>query len=112
MKFFMEALGNNEEEKELNYEFIDCCLGSALIIISFLETLEVDWKLSSSRTLNCVKAIIDMVDFRKANNFELLYSYGSIVTKGKGKLTEEEKCRVYKESRPGNIDNKRQLGNN
>ena len=67
-KFFTVALWNNEEENELNYEFIDCCLGSASIIISFLETLEVDWKLSSSGALNYVKAIGDMVDFRIANN--------------------------------------------
>ena len=67
MKFFMQALGNNEDGKELTYEFVDCCLGSANIIISFLKTLEESWKLSSSAALNYVTALSDMIDFRKAN---------------------------------------------
>ena len=67
MKFFMQALGNNEDGKELTYEFVDCCLGSANIIMSFLKTLEESWKMSSSGALNYVKAISDMIDFRKAN---------------------------------------------
>ena len=67
MKFFMEALGSNDNDVDLTYEFVDCCLSSASIIITFLKTLECDWKLSSSGSLNYVKAIIDMVDFRKAS---------------------------------------------
>ena len=67
MKFLMEALGNNEGDNELTNEFIDCCLTSVSILIKFLQTLEEDWKLSSSASLNYVKAIGDMVDFRKAN---------------------------------------------
>lgn len=67
MKFFMQALGNNEDGKELTYEFVDCCLGSANIIMYFLKTLEESWKLSSSGALNYVKALSDMIDFRKAN---------------------------------------------
>lgn len=67
MKFFMEALGNNESENDLTYEFVDCCLSSASILIAFLQTLEEDWKISSSASLNYVKAIGDMVDFRKAS---------------------------------------------
>ena len=67
MKFFMNALGNNPDELELTFEFVDCCLGSASIIIAFLKTLEESWKMSSSGSLNYVKAISDMVDFRKAN---------------------------------------------
>ena len=67
MKFFMEALGNNESDIDLTYEFVDCCLSSASIFIAFLQTLENEWKISSSASLNYVKAIGDMVDFRKAN---------------------------------------------
>jgi len=67
MKFFMEALGDNENDNSLTYEYVDCCLSSASIIIKFLQTLEDDWKLSSSASLNYVKAMGDMVDFRKAN---------------------------------------------
>jgi len=67
MKFFMEALGNNNSDNDLTYEFVDCCLSSASVIISFLQTLEEKWKLSSSASLNYVKAIVDMVDFRKSH---------------------------------------------
>ena len=66
MKFFMEVLGSNESENELRNDFVDCCLGSPTIIISFLQTLEKEWKLSSSASLNYVKSIGDMLDFRKS----------------------------------------------
>ena len=67
MKFLMAALGNNDSEIALTNEFIDCCLCSASIFISFLKTLENDWKISSSGSLNYVKAIGDLIDFRKTN---------------------------------------------
>ena len=63
MKFLMHAMGNNETDNE----FIDCCLSSASIIVSFLETLEREWKLSSSASLNYVTSIEDLLDFRKAH---------------------------------------------
>ena len=67
MKFFMSALGSNEDNKILSLEFIDCCLSSASILMSFLKVLEENWKLSSSGSLNYVTAIGDMIDFRKAH---------------------------------------------
>jgi len=60
MKFFMDALGNNDNDNRLSYDYVDCCLSSASVIIKFLQTLEEKWKLSSSASLNYVKAIIDM----------------------------------------------------
>ena len=66
MKFFFEALGNNECDKELTNEYVDCCLGSPSILINFLHTLESDWKLSSSASLNYIKSIGDVLDFRKS----------------------------------------------
>ena len=65
MKFLMESYGNNESDLDLTYEFVDCCLGSPNVFISFLQTLEKDWNLSSSASLNYVKAIEDLIDFRK-----------------------------------------------
>ena len=67
MKFFVQALGTNDNGNTLTYEFVDCCLSNASIIITFLTTLEEEWKLSSSGSLNYVKAINDFVDFRKAH---------------------------------------------
>ena len=67
MKFFMQVLGNNDNDNELSYDFVDCCLSTASILISFLTVLEEEWKLSSSASLNYVKAVSDFVDFRKAH---------------------------------------------
>ena len=67
LKFLMECTGGNESGIPLSNELIDCCLGSASIIIKFLTTLESEWKLSFSSSLSYVKAIADLLDFRKAN---------------------------------------------
>ncbi|XP_066917939.1 uncharacterized protein [Clytia hemisphaerica] len=67
MKYFMQAMGNNENDIELTNEFVDCCLSSASIFISFLKTLETNWKVGPSGALNYVKALSDFIDFRKAN---------------------------------------------
>ena len=66
MKYFMHVMGNNEDGKELSNEFIDCCLSSASIFISFLRTIENEWKIGPSGGLNYVKSISDFIDFRKA----------------------------------------------
>ena len=66
MKYFMNTIGNNENDIELTNEFADCCLSSASILMSFLKTLEEGWKIGPSGALNYVKAISDFADFRKA----------------------------------------------
>ena len=65
MKFLMESLGNNDSELELSYEYVDCCLSSPNVFITFLQTLQKEWNLTSSASLNYVKAIGDLIDFRK-----------------------------------------------
>ena len=67
LKFLMECTGGNDSGIPLSYELVDCCLGSASIILRFLTTLEKEWKLSFSSSLSYVKAITDLLDFRKAN---------------------------------------------
>ena len=67
LKFLMECTGGNESDVSLSYELIDCCLGSAAIIIRFLKTLEEEWKLSCSASVSYVKSLTDLLDFRKAN---------------------------------------------
>lgn len=67
MKYFMQAMGNNENEVRLTNEFVDCCLSSASIFMSFLKTIEDEWKVGPSGALNYVKAITDFIDFRKAS---------------------------------------------
>ena len=57
MKFFMEALGNNENDNDLTTAYMDCCLSSPTTLMKFLQILEAEWKLSSSGSLNYIKAI-------------------------------------------------------
>ena len=67
LKFLIECTGGNDSGIPLSNELVDCCLGSASIIIRFLTTLEKDWKLSFSSSLSYIKAITDLLDFRKSN---------------------------------------------
>ncbi|XP_066930255.1 uncharacterized protein [Clytia hemisphaerica] len=66
MKFLMNSTGDNESLAPLSYELVDCCLGSTTIILKFLTVLEEEWKMSSSGALNYVKALSDLMDYRKA----------------------------------------------
>ena len=66
LKFLMHSTGENEHETPLSFELIDCCLGSPSIILNFLAVLEAEWKMSSSGSLNYVKSISDLMDFRKS----------------------------------------------
>ena len=70
MKYLMNCTGENESDVTLSNELIDCCLGSTTILIRFLTTLEKEWKLSFSGSLNYIRAIEDLVDFRKANGVD------------------------------------------
>ena len=67
LKFLMDCTGGNESSIPISTELIDCCLGSPSIIIRFLSSLEKEWKLSFSSSLTYVKAITNLLDFRKAN---------------------------------------------
>ena len=66
LKFLMECTGDNEDGAVLSFELIDCCLGSPSIIMKFLTTLEKEWKLSYSGSLNYIHSINDLLDFRKS----------------------------------------------
>ena len=67
MKFLMASLGDTATDQYANDEYIDCCLGSPAIVISFLRTVMEDWRLSSGGALPYLKAIGDLLDFRKAS---------------------------------------------
>ena len=47
-------------------EYIDCCVGSPTIVMNFLKLITDEWKLRSSSGLTNMKAISDLLDFRKA----------------------------------------------
>ena len=67
MKFLMVAFDETTEESVLSTDYIDCCLGSPNIIMSFLKLIMEKWGLQSSAALSYMKSIGDLLDFRKAN---------------------------------------------
>ena len=66
MKFLMAALSDSEDGSNATNEYVDCCLGSAAVVIKFMETVTKEWALSSSAALNYLKSMSDLLDFRKA----------------------------------------------
>ena len=66
MKFLMASLCEPEGETNLQEEYIDCCVGSPTIVMDFLKLITDEWKLRSSSALTYMKAISDLLDFRKA----------------------------------------------
>ena len=66
MKYLMFCSGNNSQEV-LSTTFIDCSVGSPGSINLFLKEIQTVWKLQSSGSYNYLKAIADLMDFRKAH---------------------------------------------
>ena len=77
MKFLMHCTGCTEVIDEIDNNFLDCCLGSASMIVDFLETLQDSWKMGHAGAINYLKSIGDLMDFRKASgvNDVLLRSF-------------------------------------
>ena len=66
MKFVMYCTGCTEIVDDIDNKFLDCCLGSASMIVDFLKTLQDEWKMGHAGALNYLKSIGDLMDFRKA----------------------------------------------
>ena len=66
MKFLMTSLGATEVEEFVSAEYVDACLGSPPVIIEFVSKLKEEWSLRSSGALQYVKAISDLMDYRKS----------------------------------------------
>ena len=96
MKFLMASLGDTEVDKTVSDEFMDCCLGSPAIVINFFKMVTEDWRLSSSAALNYMKAINDLMDFRKSNGVgdDVLRSFTVsevYIRRGKENLSKQKK---------------------
>lgn len=96
MKFLMASLPDAETESKVSEEYLDCCLGSPSIIISFLKKITNEWKVSSSAALNYMKAINDLMDFRKSNGVtdDVLRSFAVAevyIRRGKENLAKKKK---------------------
>ena len=96
MKFLMSAMGETEVGKSISEEYIDWCLGTPTIIINFLRLITEEWGLSSSAALNYMKAINDLLDFRKSNGVtdDVLRSFAVsevYIRRGKENLAKQKK---------------------
>lgn len=96
MKFLMASMGEPCAELKVQEDYIDCCLGSPSIVIAFLKSLSDDWEIGSSARLSYLKAISELMDFRKSQgltdftlrNFTCTEVY---IRKGKENLIKEKK---------------------
>ena len=96
MKFLMTSLGDTEVDKTVSEEFIDCCLGSPSIVINFFKIVTEQWKISSSASLNYMKSINDLMDWRKSSGVtdDVLRSFTVsevYVRRGKENLSKQKK---------------------
>ena len=63
-KFIIFALGESNNGTAANEQYIDCCVGSLQILISFITAITEDWGLRVSGALAYIHGIEDLVDFR------------------------------------------------
>ena len=66
MKFLSYSLGDASTDDIVTTDAIDCCLGTPSVIINFMQTITEDWDLSDSGSLNYLKAVGDLLDYRKS----------------------------------------------
>ena len=67
MKFFMFCTGSSTLCDALTSEFIDCCMGSASMIVDFLKMLQTDLQMGHAGAFNYLKSLEDFMDFRKCD---------------------------------------------
>ena len=96
MKFLMVSVGETEVGKTVSEDYIDCCLGSPLIVINFFKIITEEWGISSSGALNYMKSLSDLLDFRKANGVsdDVLRSFAVTevyIRRGKENLAKQKK---------------------
>ena len=96
MKFLRQAMGDTTTNDVVQEDYVDCCVGSPSIIIKFMQTLSDEWDLSSSGALNYLKAVSDLMDFRKASGVtdNVLRSFAAAevyIRRGKDNLSKQKK---------------------
>ena len=96
MKFLMFSMGDCSPEVVLQEDFIDCCVGNPGSIVRFIREIAETWKLSSSGSLNYLKSIGDLMDFRKSdgvtdNTLRLFTASEVYIRRGIGNLSKAKK---------------------
>ena len=64
MKYLMFCLGDNNEES-ISEAYVDCCLGSPTMVLSFVKAVGEDWQVGSSCSLTYVDAVQALMNYRK-----------------------------------------------
>ena len=95
MKFLAFALGE-PMDIVIQVDFVDCVVGSPTIIINFMQTIVEEWELASGGALNYLKAVSDLMDFRKASGVtdNVLRSFTTTevyIRRGLGNLARQKK---------------------
>ena len=99
MKFLMFSMDDYSDGMCANEQFIDCCIGSPSLLIMFLSAVLDDWGLKASDGLAYMRAMTDLVDFRKASGVsdDVLRSLtvpDVYLRRGKSNLTKKKKLRI------------------
>ena len=66
MKYLMYCSGCTQPCDELDTTYVDCCLGSAMMMVDFLKEIQSVWNVGYAGAFNYLKSISDMMDFRKS----------------------------------------------
>ena len=65
MKFLLHVMGDDFiVDSQASGDYIDCAIGTTSTVIRFMETVTIQWGMTSSGALNYVKSIADLADFR------------------------------------------------
>ena len=96
MKFLMASMGDPDGDQNVKEEYIDCCVGSPTIVMAFLKVLTEDWEIGMSAALGYMKAISDLMDFRKSSGVsdDVLRTFAVTevyIRRGKENLAKEKK---------------------
>ena len=65
LKFFAFCLEDMGSEEELESNYVDYCIGSVEHTRKFLENMETAHKISNSGQLGYIRAILELMDYRK-----------------------------------------------
>ena len=95
MKFLKASMGEQQEDT-VSEGYADCCLGSPCVIMNFLKMITEQWEMTSSGALNYMKAIGDLMDFRKSSGVsdEVLRSFAVsevYIRRGKENLSKRKR---------------------
>ena len=96
MKFLSYSMGDASTDDIVTTDAIDCCLGSPSVIINFMQTITEDWNLSDSGSLNYLKAVGNLLDYRKSqgvtDNVLRTFTVSEVyIRRGIGNLTRKKK---------------------